>query len=262
MKKVKIRVLTGFPKDVQAPLRIVDHLLPYQDNDVELDVGHNMMGPITCNNEIEHALAVAGMTQAALDAENQGVDAIVIESMGDTGLIPCREAVNIPVVGFADTSVRIAQMLGRKFGLVTVGVWQGYALERLLQSYGLLQQYIGFEALGVQPFFTDITEEELQPKLLRAIIKLIERNCDTVILAGSYFIGKSKQLNDALAECGYPDIVIVDPFPLAIRFARLLVACNLLQSKRIYANPVHDTPVIGYPSILTTPRKNKHIGDY
>lgn len=254
MKKIKIRVLTGFPKE--ASLRTIDHLLSYQDDCVELSLGHNTMGPMTCNNDIEHAFAIAGMTQAALNAEKEGVDAIVIESMGDTGLIPCREAVNIPVVGFADTSVRIAQMLGRKFGMVTVGEWQGYAMERLLQSYGLLHRYNGFEALGVQPFFTDIAEEALEPKILQAIIKLIEKNSDTVILAGSYFIGKSNQLKDALTERGYRDIVIIDPFPLAIRFARVLVACGLLHSKKIYANPVHDTPIVGYPSVTTSPRAN------
>lgn len=250
---IKIRILTGFPKSDQQTFRVIEDLLPYQDAGVALSLSHNIMGPIACNNDIEHALGIAGMAQAAVFAAEEGVDAIVIESMGDSGLIPCREAVNIPVIGFADTAIRIAQMLGRKFGMVTVGKWQGFAMERLLQSYGLMHQYVTFEPLGVQPFFTDVSEDQVAEKLLAASIKLLEKEVDTIVLGGSYFIGKTPALIQRLEQNGYHDTVIIDPFPLAIRFARLLVENNLSHSKKIYANPSLNTPIYGYPSIPTIP---------
>lgn len=256
---IKINVITGFPNDSQKPFRLLSDLMPYQDNGVEISLSHNSIGPISCNNDIEHALGIAGMAAEAIRAEEAGSDAIVIESMGDTGLIPCREAVTIPVIGFADTAIRVAQMLGRRFGIITVGAWQGFALERILQSYGLMHQYIGFEALGVQPFFTDVSEDELERRLLKASIKLMQNNVDTIVLGGSYFIGKSSQLIKALSENNYPDSVIIDPFPLAIRFARMLVECNLSHSKRIYANPIFNTNIQGYPSITRVPGLKNHL---
>jgi allantoin racemase len=174
--------------------------------------------------------------------------------MGDTGLFECREAVNIPVVGLSDSSVRVAQMLGRKFGLITAGKWHGYALEHLWKSYGIFSQYVGFQSLNLQPF-TDFSgsDKGLNQAIVAAIDKLIEQDADTIVFGGSYFIGKEKDLSGLLSGEKYKDLVVIDPLPLAVRFARMLVDAKLSHSKRIYANPRHATPVIGYPLIASTP---------
>lgn len=251
---VKIRVIFPGPPNPEKPFRQLSDLLPYQDLGVELSLSHNSMGPIHGQTDIEHSLARAGMALAAVAAEKEGVDAIVIESMGDTGLLECRGAVKIPVVGLSDSSVRVAQMLGRKFGLITAGKWHGYALERIWKSYEIYSQYIGFEALSLQPF-TDFSgsTDGLSKAIVSAIDKLMEKDADTILFGGSYFIGKEKDLSKLLSDEKYKDLVVIDPLPLAIRFARMLVDAKLSHSKRIYANPKHATPVIGYPFIDFTP---------
>lgn len=251
---IKIKVIFAGPSNPDKPFRGLNDLLPYQDIGVELHFGQNLMGPIHCQNSIEEALATAGMAQVAIMAEQEGMHAIVIESMGDTGLIQCREATKIPVIGMSDSSLRIAQMLGRKFGVITAGRWHGYALERLLKIYSLNSQFVGFQPLDMQPFFTDaVSEEKIEEKIVSSIIKLIQLGADTIILGGSYFLGKKERLSTILTNKGYHDILIIDPLPLAIRFARMLVDCELSHSKLIYANPKHATPVIGYPTITNTP---------
>ncbi len=251
---IKIRVIFPGPPNPEKPFRQLGDLLPFQDDGVEISLSHNSMGSVHGQCDIEHSLARAGMVLAAVEAEKEGMDAIVIESMGDTGLFECREAVRIPVVGMADCSVRLAQMLGRKFGLITAGKWHGYALERIMKSYGIFHQYVGFEALNLQPFtdFAD-ADESLCKSIVSAIDQLVEQDADTIVLGGSYFIGKDKALSGLLTDERYKDLVIIDPLPLAIRFARMLVDAKLTQSKRIYANPKHATAVIGYPMITSTP---------
>lgn len=252
--KIKIRVIFAGPNNPEHQFRQLADLLPYQDLGVELSLSYNTFGPLHGQTDIEHSLARAGMAPAAISAEKEGVDAIVIESMGDTGLFECREAVRIPVVGMSDSSLRVAQMLGRKFGIITAGRWHGYALERLIKSYDLFSHFTGFEILNLQPF-TDFVDssDELNRAIVSAIDKLIARDADTIVLGGSYFIGKDSAISGLLSDEKYKDLVLIDPLPLAIRFARMLVDAKLSHSKRIFASPKHATPVLGYPLITVTP---------
>ncbi len=251
---IKIRVIFAGPNNPENQFRKLEDLLPYQDAGVELSLSYNIFGPLHGQTDIEHSLARGGMAPAAIKAEKEGVDAIVIESMGDTGLYECREAVKIPVIGMSDSTLRVAQMLGRKFGLITAGKWHGYALERLIKQYDLSSQFIGFEPLNLQPF-TDFTDanNSLNRSILTAIEALIARDADTIVFGGSYFIGRDSAIQDLLRDEKYKDLVVIDPLPLAIRFARMLVDAKLSHSKRIWANPKHATPVLGYPLITTTP---------
>jgi len=253
-KPIKIRVIFPGPSNPEMQFRQLSDLLPYQDVGVELSLSYNSMGPIHGQTDIEHSLARAGMVVSAIAAEKEGMDAIVIESMGDTGLFESREAVSIPVVGLSDSSVRVAQMLGRKFGLITAGHWHGYALERLWKSYDIYSQYVGFQALNAQPFTDfDKSNEGLNRAIVSSIDKLMEQDADTILFGGSYFIGKDEAISELLSDEKYKDLVIIDPLPLAIRFARMLVDAKLSHSKRIYATPIHATPVLGYPLISSTP---------
>lgn len=247
---MKIRVIFPGPINPGNEFRTLADLAPYQDQGVKLTLACNDIGPIHCQTSIESALAVPGVARQAMIAEQDGIDAIVIDTMGDAGLIECREAVSIPVVGMSDISFRIASMLGRKFGLVTAGTFHGYRIENLIKLYGVQSQYIGFEPMNMQPFFTDSSSEEtLHESMLDAIIKLIHKDADTIVLGGSYFLGKTLPLKKLLSEQGHKNIVLIDPLSLAIRAARMLVDSQLSHSKIIYANVKHDTPVIGYPTI-------------
>ncbi len=251
---IKIRVIFAGIFNPEQQFRKLTDLLPYQDMGFELSLSYNIAGPIHGQTDIEHSLARGTMVLQAIEAEKEGVDAIVIDSMGDTGLFECREAVNIPVVGMSDSSCRVAQMLGRKFGIITAGKWHGYALERLMRTYNIFSQFVGFEPLNVQPF-TDFTDSNdgLNQAILSAIDNLIEKDADTIILGGSYFIGRDNTISELLRGEKYKDLIIIDPLPLAIRFARMLASAGLSHSKRIYATPKYATPVIGYPMITTTP---------
>ncbi len=251
---MKIRIIFGGANRPEHQFRVLEDLLPYEDAGVSLSLSYNIFGPAHVQTDIEHSLGRAGMASAAIAAEQEGADAIVIESMGDTGLLECREAVNIPVVGMTDSSVRVAQMLGRNFGIITAGKWHGYSLERIMRSYGLLQNYVGFEALNVQPFFEGSeSQAAVHKSMISAIDELMAKGADTIVFGGSYFIGKEGEMAALLKDAKYKDLLFVDPLPLAIRFARMLVDAKLSQNKRIYMTPTAATPVVGFPLITSTP---------
>ena len=57
---------------------------------------------------------------AAVQAETDGFDAVIMGCYFDPILRDVRQAVNIPVVGPAESSMLLATMMGAKFGIVTI----------------------------------------------------------------------------------------------------------------------------------------------
>src|SRR5262249_59528807 len=57
---------------------------------------------------------------AAIEAERDGVDAIVLGHFQDAGLWELRSAASIPVVGLGESSMLYACQLGYRFGLITI----------------------------------------------------------------------------------------------------------------------------------------------
>ncbi|MDE1465055.1 aspartate/glutamate racemase family protein [Spartinivicinus poritis] len=249
-----IDVITAFPHNPDNPLRTINDFDFLQSENLTIRLRHNPMGSIHGQSDIEHEFSKPGMALAALDAEKSASDAIVIESMGDTALRACRELVNIPVVGMADSSMRVATSLGRKFAIITVCTWHALYLEELIRQYGVINDYVGFEILNLQPFFLDLKDKtELMNKLLNAVVKTInEKDADTIILGGSYFLGIVPKLQHQLVNRGYC-IPVIDPLMLAIFHAKMLVETNLSHSKICYPFPQKANRVLGYSGIESTP---------
>ncbi len=171
---INVRVITAFPDNPNKRLRTLADLKMYETEGLTISLCHNQMGTVHCQSHIDHEFAKAGMAQQAFQAQKEGVNAIVIESMGDTALSACREATTIPVIGMSDIGMRVAQMLGRKFGLITVGSWHAFFLERLMKLYGVMDSYSGYEDLKRQPFFLDSqNEQNLEKAIESASLNLI-----------------------------------------------------------------------------------------
>src|SRR5262249_22731718 len=106
---VQVRIVTpittrGFrrPEDVKA----------LGGAEITVDSVEVDTGPASIECAFEIALAAPGTIAKIIDAEKQGIDAVVIDCMGDPGLVGAREAVVIPVLGAGQTAMHVAAMLG------------------------------------------------------------------------------------------------------------------------------------------------------
>ena len=88
-------------------------------------------------------LNAQSVLKAAMQAEQEGFDAVLITCFGDPMLYQIRQAVNIPVVGLGESSMLLASMMGHKFGVVTIGQGVIYEMEHNIEKYGLGHRYAG-----------------------------------------------------------------------------------------------------------------------
>ena len=114
----------------------VDGVSEFENDDFKIDSVNIDIGPSSVENEIDEALAATGVILKAIEAENEGVDAVIIDSCGDAGIFPAREAVSIPVLGAGQTSMHVASMLGGRFSIVTVLDSVVGLFEDLAKKYG------------------------------------------------------------------------------------------------------------------------------
>ena len=80
---------------------------------------------------------------AAVQAEKEGFDAVMITCFGDPMLWAIRQAVDIPVVSLGESSMLLATMMGYKFGVVTISPYNIYEQEHSIAKYGLMERLAG-----------------------------------------------------------------------------------------------------------------------
>lgn len=88
-------------------------------------------------------LNAQSVLHAALRAEQDGFDAVLVTCFGDPFLYQIRQAVDIPVVSLGESSILLAAMMGHKFGIVTISPYNIFEQEHIIAKYGLEHRYAG-----------------------------------------------------------------------------------------------------------------------
>ena len=88
--------------------------------DCNIDIVSAKGGPETISSRYEEVLAIPGTLERIVQAENEGVHAVVIDCMGDPGVEQGRELVQIPIIGPSRTAMHIASTLGNRFAVITM----------------------------------------------------------------------------------------------------------------------------------------------
>lgn len=179
---------------------------------------------------MEHAVIAAG-----IKAEEEGYDAICINTMSDSGLAALRSRLSIPVLSPAIASFHTACLLGHKFSIITM--WpQWYPLYRkTLKEYGLESRLASMRSIDVRPdtqALLEGKEDIVFAKLLEASKRAIEEDGADVLILGSTTM---HQAHAYLAE--HLSVPVLNPGVVAYKQCELLLDLGLSHSKVAYPNP-------------------------
>src|ERR1019366_10386948 len=78
----------------------------------------------------------AYVTEAGLSSEQEGFDAVVMDTVSDSGLASLRSRLSIPVLGPGLVQQHVAAMLGKRFSILTM--WDRWIslYEKTMAEYG------------------------------------------------------------------------------------------------------------------------------
>jgi allantoin racemase len=187
-------------------------------------------GPPSIESRVDEAFAIPGMVVAAEQAERNGADALVIDCMGDPGLGALREAVSIPVLGVAQTSMSICANLSHSFGIVTVLGRIAPMLNDLVTLYGHADRYAGCRWVNVPVLEIHQRMDEVQDGLTQHALELVRDGAASIILGCTGFMGCAEAIRKKLRAEGFA-VPVVDPMPTTVSFASTLIQHGLSHSQ-------------------------------
>lgn len=175
------------------------------------------------------------ITEAGLRAEEEGYDAVIMDTVSDSGLYALRARLTIPVIGPGLVSYAVAIMLGKRFSIITMWDKWRHLYEKNLDTYHLWQKCASVRAVNIPPDVEALfegKEEEMFEKLTEEARRAIEDDGADVILLGSTTM---HQAGEYMSQ-NLPAPVI-NPGPVGIKLTEAIVELGLTHSKVAFPSP-------------------------
>ncbi len=207
------------------------------DGTLEISFDRIRRGPASIESLWEEVACVEELVRCGLIAQNEGVEGLVINCMGDPGVDVLREILTIPVFGPAQTAMGVAAMLGRKFCVLTVLDRSRPLVDDQVRKFGLDSRYAGCEVIEIPVLDFGNDPVETLRHLTDAARNAIEiRKADVLVLGCTGWTGLGEQIKAYLAGLGH-DVPVIDPLPTTIRTLAALLESGLSHSKVAYPAP-------------------------
>jgi Asp/Glu/hydantoin racemase len=173
----------------------------------------------------------------ALAAEEQGFDAFALMTLPEPSLQEIRSLVDIPVVGYGESAMLAASLLGQRVGLLMFITGMAETVERNVQRMGLSERFLGAHPVGFT--FDDVLAAYAEPEPLLERFResaraLIARGADVIIPGEA-------PLCMLLARAGLSDVdgvPVLDAVAATLKVAEMMVglrrATGVRPSRRGY----------------------------
>lgn len=246
----RVRIVTPV---IAEALRVPDDVAGLAGAGTDVSIVHVERGPASIESAFDAALAAPETIARVLEAERDGIDAVVIDCMDDPALEAAREVASIPVLGPAQTSMHLACLLGHRFSVVTVLERSVPPFEDLARRYGVAERLASVRWVDVPVLELGREHERVVGDLARESLAAIEQDGAHVIVLGcTGMLGCAADLREGLRRAGYGGVPVIDPLPATVRVAEALVALGLAHSKRTYPRPpakaITGYDFVGWPS--------------
>jgi Asp/Glu/hydantoin racemase len=234
-RSVKIRMIVPFPLSEEGvELRRAGIPAELVADDVELDVVAVTNGPETADSIYDVFLMDMFIFQAGLSAQADGCDAILIDTVSDSGMKPLRSRLDIPVIGPGQVACHVAMILSEKFSfLATWGKWAPI-YRKIAHEYGISHRVASIRSPNLPPDLANlITDEDAYlPPLLEEAKRAIEDDgAGAIVLASTTMWQAHDYLQERL------DVPVINPGVWGFKLAELTVRMGKSHSKRDYPSP-------------------------
>jgi allantoin racemase len=192
--------------------------------------------PANYTSEHDSVLADVSVLDACKRAQDEGYDAVCIDTMSDSGLAAARSVLDIPVIGPGRASMLAALMLGERFSILIMWERWRHLYRKTLAELDLGRRCASIRSIGVQPDNQSLLagkEEDVFPRLLDAARTCIERDGAEVILLGSTTMHQAHGYLAARLP-----VPVINPGPLTYKLAEAALALGLKHSRKAFPKPL------------------------
>jgi allantoin racemase len=173
--------------------------------------------------------------EAGMKAQDEGCDAVCINTVSDSALYALRSRLSIPVVGPGQASFLTACMLGHRFSIVTM--WEPWfpLYRKTLKDYGLEHRLASIRSIDTRPDVQELLagkEDVVFAKLEAAARRCVSEDGADVIVLGSTTMHQSHRY-----LAGRLPVPVLNPGVVAYKLCEMLLDTGLSHSKKAFPSP-------------------------
>ena len=232
----RVLVIVPFPVDTDNLARREAQLEAVRlDDEIAFTFRPVRIAPANYVSAQDSLLADLGIFEAGLAAEEEGFDAVCIDTVSDSGMAALRSVLRIPVIGAGRHAMLAALMLGERFSILAM--WDRWRplYTRTLAELGLEAKCASIRSADLQPNNQSLLkgrEEEVFPVLLQTALRCVEEDRADVIVLGSTTMHEA---HGYLAE--RLPVPIVNPGPMSYRLAQAAIRLKVSHSPVAHPPP-------------------------
>ena len=198
-------------------------------------------GPESVESYYDEYLAIPGILEEIILSEE--CDAFVIACWGDPGIEAARELTSKPVIGIAEASMYVANMLAARWGVVTTQHRTLDMIEKTIHKAGFSHRCVSIRTTGIAVVETETARQATIDALeIAGRIAIAEDRVEALCLGCAGMSGLDQALE---ARLGIP---MIDAVAAAVKMAESLVSLKKQTSKALTYQAPGAKLIKGYPS--------------
>ena len=243
-----VQVFSAKDRNPNYHIGLEKHLKSVVEPGVELDIHGTHKGGLAEQYRFFQTIDTPDMIESIVTCKNakgaQKYDAFVTLNSTDPALYEAREILDIPVVGFLETTTLISCMMGRSFALIVGNSKFALSYEAKVKSYGLSERMASIEAMNY-PYLLDFrnaytdaaANERVMTEFDQVARRAIEKGAEVIIPCGQHAVLQAQR---GLRELD--GAVILDGLAVTLKMAEAAVKIKqtmgtFISRKLLYQGP-------------------------
>ena len=173
--------------------------------------------------------------EAGIKAQEEGYDAVCIDTVSDSGMYALRSKLDIPVLGPGQAAFHVACMLGHKFSIITMWDEWFHLYTKVLSQYKLESRCASMRSIDTRPDLAELLagkEEVIFEKLEAEALKAIEEdNADVIVLGSTTMHQSHAYLQEVLP------VPVINPGLISYKLCEMFLETGLTHSRKAFASP-------------------------
>ncbi len=232
----RIKIIVPIPMDQEGVANRASQLAPEMiAAGMSVDFVAVSWGAALGDSYYDAQLMDMSVFEAGLKAQEEGYDAVCIDTVSDSGMYALRSRLSIPVLGPGQAAFHVACMLGHKFSIITMWDEWFHLYRKVLSEYKLEARCASMRSIDTRPDLAELLagkEEVIFQKLESEALKAIEEDKADVIVLGSTTMHQSY----AFLQQALP-VPVINPGLISYKLCEMFLETGLCHSKRAFPAP-------------------------
>ncbi len=246
--RIWVQVFSSRERNPNFHIALEKHLQSVVEPGVQVEVHGTRKGGLGEQFRFFQAIDTPDIIESILKCKDakgeQRYDAFVSLNSTDPALYEAREILDIPVLGFLETTALVSCMMGRSFSLITPNPKFALSYSQKLKLYGLTERLTSIEAMNF-PYLPDYRNAFIDPAAHQRVMDEFDRVARRAVEAGAEVIIPCGSHAVLQARRGLREIdgaLIIDGLAILIKMAETAVKIQQIMGTFVSRKLLYQMP--------------------